>query len=360
MDTQEEMVDVVVHDNQMPQMYAKDSLDRFGDDMCEHILSYLTLEDRIRCECVSKQWQRLVYSNVRHITITAHLMSRNESDGYFYDKKIVAIMKKCPNIESIDCRPVWNCRIVETIIELRDNWRRLRRLDCHFLAFGKDIVDYWFRAIGSMVTELDLKGRTDSRRLLSLCPQLLRLNVDSLSHVFTESVDKQLLAKNLRHFGFALRLDTDFDVSMFDTFVAHNQSLRSLSVTIIPNNIITEFVTRVTRLPQLRELKLKTEVNTEYSISDCLREVAIKCPKLKKLGLEVIYTTQTPQLSVDVLNAIPVMKRLKRLDLNLNTFRRIDWRAFHGMNEWPKRFTHLSLHLWLNEYNLFQQIETNL
>ena len=123
-------------------MYAKDSLDRFGDDMCEHILSYLTLNERIRCECVSQQWQRLVYSNVRHMTITANLMSLNESDGYFYDKKIVAIMKKCPNIESIDCPPVGNYyRVVETIIELRDNWRRLRRLDCHFLAFDEDIVD---------------------------------------------------------------------------------------------------------------------------------------------------------------------------------------------------------------------------
>ncbi|CAG2165056.1 unnamed protein product [Oppiella nova] len=44
-----------------PQVRGKDSLDRFGDDLCRLLLSYLPLEDRFRYECVSKQWQRLIY-----------------------------------------------------------------------------------------------------------------------------------------------------------------------------------------------------------------------------------------------------------------------------------------------------------
>ena len=42
-------------------VYAKNSMDRFGDDLSEVILSYLWFEDKIRLECVSKQWRRLVY-----------------------------------------------------------------------------------------------------------------------------------------------------------------------------------------------------------------------------------------------------------------------------------------------------------
>ena len=42
-------------------VYAKNSFDRFGDDLNALILSYLTFEDKIRLECVSKQWQRCVY-----------------------------------------------------------------------------------------------------------------------------------------------------------------------------------------------------------------------------------------------------------------------------------------------------------
>ena len=50
-------------------VYSKDSMDRFGDDLTELILSYLTLEDKIRLECVSKQWKRCVFQRQSVIEI---------------------------------------------------------------------------------------------------------------------------------------------------------------------------------------------------------------------------------------------------------------------------------------------------
>ena len=41
---------------------AKNSFDRLGDDLTELILQYLTFEDKVRLECVSKQWRRLVFN----------------------------------------------------------------------------------------------------------------------------------------------------------------------------------------------------------------------------------------------------------------------------------------------------------
>ncbi|CAG2108735.1 unnamed protein product [Medioppia subpectinata] len=43
---------------QQAQIYALNSMDRFGDDLCQLLLSYLSLEDRFRLELVSKQFQR--------------------------------------------------------------------------------------------------------------------------------------------------------------------------------------------------------------------------------------------------------------------------------------------------------------
>ena len=43
-------------------VYAKNSFDRLGDDLTELILQYLTFEDTVRLECVSKQWRRLIYN----------------------------------------------------------------------------------------------------------------------------------------------------------------------------------------------------------------------------------------------------------------------------------------------------------
>ena len=42
--------------------YRKDSFeDRFCDDLCEDILQYLSLKDKLRLEFVSKQFQRTVF-----------------------------------------------------------------------------------------------------------------------------------------------------------------------------------------------------------------------------------------------------------------------------------------------------------
>ncbi|CAG2163990.1 unnamed protein product [Oppiella nova] len=43
------------HTMNAQKVYPKDCFDRFGDDLCQHLLSFLSLEDRFRCECVSKQ-----------------------------------------------------------------------------------------------------------------------------------------------------------------------------------------------------------------------------------------------------------------------------------------------------------------
>ncbi|CAG2101738.1 unnamed protein product [Medioppia subpectinata] len=62
--------------NYQTQIYAKDSLDRFGDDLCQLLLSYLSLEDRFRYECVSKQFQRTVFESVVDIEIDDKILNK--------------------------------------------------------------------------------------------------------------------------------------------------------------------------------------------------------------------------------------------------------------------------------------------
>jgi hypothetical protein len=38
------------------------SFERFGDDLCEVLLSFLPISDKIKFECVSKQWQTLIFN----------------------------------------------------------------------------------------------------------------------------------------------------------------------------------------------------------------------------------------------------------------------------------------------------------
>jgi hypothetical protein len=44
--------------------YKRKSFDRFGDDFCELILSYLEMKDKIRLQFVNNQWRRCIFNRV--------------------------------------------------------------------------------------------------------------------------------------------------------------------------------------------------------------------------------------------------------------------------------------------------------
>ena len=92
-------------------------MDRFGDDLTEKILQYLTFEDKIRLECVSKQWQRCVYQRQYVIEIDVfrsgnnqnslnELFRRIDDERQSDEQKLVSVVKKCPNITKVILRRV--------------------------------------------------------------------------------------------------------------------------------------------------------------------------------------------------------------------------------------------------------------
>src|SRR5437868_1725477 len=79
--------------------YGRDSFsDRVCDDLSEVILQYLSLEDKLRLECVSKQFQRTVFRRHYEFSVT-----RVPSEQYYYitKDKLELLFKKCHNISEI-------------------------------------------------------------------------------------------------------------------------------------------------------------------------------------------------------------------------------------------------------------------
>ena len=84
----------------MSQIYSKDSFDRFGDDLCQYLLSFLSFCDTFRCECVSKQFKRLVFNTLTELN--REIIS-DIFDKYWCDlTAFELILKKCPNIQYIN------------------------------------------------------------------------------------------------------------------------------------------------------------------------------------------------------------------------------------------------------------------
>ena len=63
------------------------SLDRFGDDLTELIVSYLPITDKIRFECLSKQIQSLIFNKQFRLALQSH--SRYDDDDSDIDKLII-------------------------------------------------------------------------------------------------------------------------------------------------------------------------------------------------------------------------------------------------------------------------------
>ena len=125
-------------------VYRKDSMDRFGDNLTEEVLQYLTFKDKIRLECVSKQWQRCVfekqfvleickryqrYNSLKRLftRIVCSKQSDEESDGEEYSiyqlniKRLQSVLKKCPNIKKIITYETLEssvCEVIDTVITL--------------------------------------------------------------------------------------------------------------------------------------------------------------------------------------------------------------------------------------------------
>src|SRR6185437_13601879 len=87
----------------MSKVYSKDSFDRFGDDLCQHILSYQTIDQKVKTECVSKQWQRFIYSSQTELLVDKLLDYYTiKQNGFEF------ILNKCKNLSKIVYKGISN------------------------------------------------------------------------------------------------------------------------------------------------------------------------------------------------------------------------------------------------------------
>ena len=88
--------------------YRRDSMDRFGDDMCELILSYLIFGDKVRLKCVSKQWKRCVFQRHFEVFIDDNKNPLNRLIKVIDNKKelnkqyLESVLEKCSNISIVE------------------------------------------------------------------------------------------------------------------------------------------------------------------------------------------------------------------------------------------------------------------
>jgi hypothetical protein len=99
---------------QMNYGYYSDSFDRFDDDLCEFILSYLPIRYKLQFECVSKQWKSFIFNKQQIISINRQFKIPETLKYYEYFLEV--FIKKFMFIKEIEIFNHINDHIIEALI----------------------------------------------------------------------------------------------------------------------------------------------------------------------------------------------------------------------------------------------------
>ena len=357
-------------------VHPKDSMDRLGDDLTEEVLQYLPFEDKIRLECVSKQWKRCVFQ--RQFVIEIHFLrsyeTQNSLNGLFKrldnkrqsdEQRLVSVMKKCPNITEVRIHryhyPLGMIRSYYPEIKIY-NIQDLFNMDLNDMPlprkveFGNQGIEYllnsnryafdsevlslfgqycphikslhtmvtckqdlqFFRQYGHKLQELSVEESKDN---LKYCPNLKRIYVSSrnINKTILFDKDKEFLP-NLENIENHLRIN-QLNINKMKILVdKYSQKMKCLTVLIIKLSAkeLKTFVDCICRFVNLRQLSLSIHyLQITEPIDDCLSLIGQKCNKLLKLDLTVKRVVPISDLFFDVFTHIKAIKKLK-IDLPNN------------------------------------------
>ncbi|XP_054161940.1 uncharacterized protein LOC128959929 [Oppia nitens] len=352
----------------------KSSFDRFGDDLAELILRYQSLEDQLRLECVSKQFQSCGIQHRTHIIVTYDIKMKLKIERKFLTKKYLntknwsSLMKKCPNVRSVDILStgIRQKHFIRAIHLFRRHWPQLRQIDCNIFEMSKKDIKFMCKMFPKMITQLffcEINQINLIKPFISSMTNLQRLWINKIDDIF---IGDQLMVKDLRQLSCNC---SDTMLTHFKTFIDGNSGLTSiklLSNSTDTSTTIVDVLSLIGRLQGLQRLELAFISTVNYSIVKPLISIANSCRRLKVLKLHLRVDSLAAY--IETYSAIKHMKQLKRLDLNIyytnndNNDVVIDptvYASLQPVNCWPQ-LTHLTLRLSHINCQFFTGLHRNL
>ena len=315
--------DVTYHNYSNTQMkvYSKDSFNRFGDDLTKEIFQYLTLEDKIRLECVSKQWQRCVYNKQFVIEIKIRLkrykrtrqlacMSIGPTKKRSYEVCLESLLKKCSNIEKISIGPKNNSSVLSLIGGYCPKIKSLKLWDSYSYEGNMS----FFRIYGPKLEELDIEGNAEAiKEYTKYCPNLKKIYITEYSIICEK--DEQYLPKLVRIE--VLEISSRNLLNFEKISVKYSQTMKILNIRIndMTQEDLKTCIKCIARFENLKELKLRINCSKKTeTIDDCLSLIGQKCTKLLKLDLRI---NSSVPISDQFFQIFSEFKSIKKLELYL-------------------------------------------
>ena len=325
--------------------FSSDSFDRFGDDLTELILSFLTFDDKIRLQCASKQWSSLIfnkqfvfkycYSRKHTGKHHVHIREAIEKRKRFHNFLKKLFQKSC--IRRIDFGHIWlDQRLLEIIAK---GCPQLNSIAANFYGLRDESIVYFGKKFGHRIKTIHFKNYDCDKEAIisSLCPNLEELTFDDLSR-YNYLNAKPLLkltklsfkscefniepvlerinqfAPNLKSIEIALSW-SDNDINVIDLYNYSHTSMVNVVVLTITNIYLTNyFFINLSRLmPNVEVFKVKSP---EIITADDIQAISLmnKITELNFITDERSITSNDSlkdKILINLFNELPKLTKIK-------------------------------------------------
>ena len=356
--------------------------DRVCDDLSEVLLKYLSLEDKLKLECVSKQFQRTIFQKQyyfeesflkfigqRNSILKTCLECFSMILSYFFIENAFAsdptvhrnhylscftsIVKKCPNIKTIF---LYDANYFASNLEIiSKNCINFPEIRLNFSSLSDELFTKYVEKFGPKQRCFQIHSEVNWNRLKSL-PNIESLILDG----DWKSPDSEAITQLNFDRLYKCEIDlTDENIApnidlLFDKF----KSVRHLEINDVRTKSATKLI--VKQFPKLKYL-IDFRFLSHYS-EELLKGIALNCTQLKTIGC---YLQTESAVDFDLLfSTIKALKRLKRLKLSLQYGSHINQNIINFSLKSFKRLsniTHLKLYLstkWKTDETFLEDIET--
>ena len=296
--------------------YRRDSFsDRVCDDLCEVILKYLSLEDRLRLECVSKQFQRTALNskNSEYLEIAKRNVTNTEP--------YLQLLKKYPKLNRISFVSYYNQILSDDFFEvIIENINNLTHIQFRYGV----VIDKqkFFDKFGHKL--ISFQNSCDNFRFTSIeMPNIEELTVTSFDTQLSQMTFNRL--KSLKVF----RLSAE-DLNSFEIFIENNtKTLKHLEINRFRGNSkedIEMLLKIITKSINLVHLSLDFGFLINQKFANYWKEIAINCKQIKSLKIKPKIkenlrlreeVEENRQLNDEIVSVLKQFNGLKRLDLEI-------------------------------------------
>jgi hypothetical protein len=306
--------------------------DRICDDLCEVLLKYLSFEDKIKFECVSKQFQRCVYNKQFVLDINCDYVDPNKRQNLLRN-----LINSKKNSMKINFKPLKNilmkCKFINKIIVnkhftekenilliIANNCQHLKSIDFDFSEIKEEVLVEFGQKCGHHLREISFKINYRNefkcyKKLLNLCSNLLSISYSKLSDFID---NESILVPKVTQIK-DLIINKEYKLMEVLANCCSN-TLKTLTINFIhiDENGLSFLMKQISRLVNLEKLSLnlRFNINASKSLIDGMKKIGINCAKIKSLRVRI--RSGTSFIISDLFNSIGSFSQIKLLNCEID------------------------------------------